>query len=665
MNNSATTRTAAPPGIAFFALFFLIFLQLLSDLIETTYVFGLLGVSIPPEVVSVLFLLAPLLLVFLPRAMDSPTFAAVSAVIALLCRAAAVVVDTRWKMLLSGLGVGLMLIFFAAMFWQMRGRKVGHRMGLGLAFASLMWILHRVIGNGSDISTFNENNSFVFPLVLFAGIELLGWQRFVQRTQPQNEPDEAHPLTVPRAIALGIGVFSAPLLLYFGLSAPAAVARWTEASYTGITLLLAGSIVLWAVLWARNPRFRARMTKPRALELWNGFFLIALVFLLRANSIVFPADPAAYPLAAPIPGPLAWLALLMVLVLHPVIFVDFALLAQTLMDKASRPRPVAVAVLTGSLWLLLMSFAHVFTTVYDYIPVIGPLFRDNFWLVYTAAGLGLVLPLLLVRPAALPESDPVIHPNQIAITALSFFALSSVVVLLFDARPVPPNADALTLRVLTYNIQQGYTEDGQKGFDAQLETIRNMNPDIIGLQESDTARIAGGNSDVVRYFADQLNYFSYYGPSTVTGTFGIALLSRYPIEDPQTFFMYSEGEQTATILATIRVDGTPYTVLVTHLGNGGPLIQQQQVLQILEGRQNVIAMGDFNFRPGSEQYAITTAQYEDAWEVAAEQELQQPDLNPDRKIDHVFITPGLPVLRGVYIAPGPSDHPGLLVEIGQ
>jgi len=48
---------------------------------------------------------------------------------------------------------------------------------------------------------------------------------------------------------------------------------------------------------------------------------------------------------------------------------------------------------------------------------------------------------------------------------------------------------------------------------------------LIGLQESDTNRISGGNSDIVRYFADRLDLYAYYGPKVVPGTFGIALLA--------------------------------------------------------------------------------------------------------------------------------------------
>ena len=112
--------------------------------------------------------------------------------------------------------------------------------------------------------------------------------------------------------------------------------------------------------------------------------------------------------------------------------------------------------------------------------------------------------------------------------------------------------------------------------------------------------------DAVRYFADRLGMHSYYGPTSTTGTFGIALLSKYPLKNPQTFFMYSEGEQTATIQAQIPVGARSYQVFVTHLGNGGPIFQLEDMLARIQGLDDVIAMGDYNFRPSTEQYDLMT-----------------------------------------------------------
>ena len=51
-----------------------------------------------------------------------------------------------------------------------------------------------------------------------------------------------------------------------------------------------------------------------------------------------------------------------------------------------------------------------------------------------------------------------------------------------------------------------------------------------------------------------------------------------------------------------RKYGKTYNVFVTHLGNGGPPIQQAEVLDLVRGEENVILMGDFNFTPDTQQY---------------------------------------------------------------
>jgi endonuclease/exonuclease/phosphatase family metal-dependent hydrolase len=168
----------------------------------------------------------------------------------------------------------------------------------------------------------------------------------------------------------------------------------------------------------------------------------------------------------------------------------------------------------------------------------------------------------------------------------------------------------------------------------------------------------------VRYLADRLDMYSYYGPKTVPGTFGIALLSRYPIEGARTFYMYSAGEQTATIAARVRVGEGSYNVYVTHLGNEGPIVQQEAVLEeIAPG--HVILMGDFNFRPDTAQYRLTTDVLDDAWALKWPQGVDDEGRQYPRRIDHVFVSPGTNVLAARYYTEPESDHPALAVEIGK
>jgi endonuclease/exonuclease/phosphatase family metal-dependent hydrolase len=242
-------------------------------------------------------------------------------------------------------------------------------------------------------------------------------------------------------------------------------------------------------------------------------------------------------------------------------------------------------------------------------------------------------------------------------------------VFMISANPSTPMDEPNSLRVFTYNIQQGYNDRGERNFDGQVALVQSTNPDIIGLQESDTARIAGGNADVVAYFANRLDMYSYYGPSPITGTFGIALLSKYPIENPHTYYVYSKGEQVAVIEADVSVGTRTFKVYVTHLGNSGPIFQIKQMLEIMRGEEKIIAMGDFNFRPYEEQYTVATAEYNDAYVIAQEQVAptiwgDESVFDIKERIDHIFVSDGIPVLYAQYFTEDESDHPGLFVEIG-
>lgn len=241
--------------------------------------------------------------------------------------------------------------------------------------------------------------------------------------------------------------------------------------------------------------------------------------------------------------------------------------------------------------------------------------------------------------------------------------------LIVESNPAVQTGDKTSITILTYNIHQGVNEGGIKNFDDQLQLIREIDPDIIGLQESDPARIAGGNSDIVRYFANNLDQYSYYGPKTVTGTFGIALLAKYPIENALTFYMYSfeewehKREQTACIEAEITIGTKTFNIFVTHLGNGAPIIEQQEILERVKEKNNVVLMGDFNFKPNTAQYAITTEILVDCWEVATNTNIGaipiDSDPIPDERIDHIFISPTLntSVTYCEYLGGTVSDHP--------
>jgi endonuclease/exonuclease/phosphatase family metal-dependent hydrolase len=239
--------------------------------------------------------------------------------------------------------------------------------------------------------------------------------------------------------------------------------------------------------------------------------------------------------------------------------------------------------------------------------------------------------------------------------------------------PVQQTVSNSSLGIVSYNIQQGSDDYANKNFEGQYNVIKNLDGDIIGLQESDTCRISSGNSDIVRFINNRLKLYSYYGPKTVTGTFGIALLSKYPILNPKTFYMESKGEQTATIWVQIFVGSTLFNIFVTHLGNyedptedRSQIVQQENILSVIAGKQNVILMGDFNFEPNTEQYNITVAELYDCWEIAPAPQRMIGDVPeswiprlPNERIDHIFVSEQLntSVSEILYTGGDAADHP--------
>jgi len=637
--------------LIFFSILFLLFFQLIADFIESIYTFGLLGTNIPPEIVSILFFFSPLLLFFRRKPVPFKVGLFLTGLVGLL-RAFEVVAAPAPKMLAGGLGVGLLLVSFPILLINVRIKQHFRttEMGAGLLVSLALSILLRTLGAGSDISLLVPAVSWLLTAGLLLIIALL-WRTAAPAEAPSNLRHSGF-----GAIAgLSIGFLSALFLLYFAFTSPTVLSRWTDVDFRLILLVIALSLSAY-VYWQAAQKDKP-LTKIVLLA-WNILFVLSGTATIMVNQVTFPKDSSAFPLFQPDLNLLQQIPLFFTLILSPVVLADFTALSSELFERQPTMRQLAGGFTIAALIFLLLVLAQVFTTVYDYIPIIGPWFRDRFWLVFLIAGLFLLLPLLLVRRDNLPTD--LLSRGIVIPLVVSALVLAVLVAVLREPQPQIP-AEQTNLRVVTYNLQQGYDAAGQRAYQQQLAEIQSLHPDVVGLQETDVARFSGGNADLVRFIAEGLDMHVYYGPKTVTGTFGIALLSRYPLEDPQTFFMYSVGEQTAAIRAGITVNGKPLTILVTHLGNGGPILQQQQVLQELNGQKNIIAMGDFNFRPDTEQYALTTRVLDNAWVLSGSPLTE--GIDPTRLIDHVFVSPGTIVRSAAYLNSPVSDHPGLVVDI--
>ncbi|RPJ28466.1 MAG: hypothetical protein EHM33_04365 [Chloroflexi bacterium] len=650
MRNTKATETIL------FSLLFLFFLQSLSDFIEAIYAFGLLVTAFTIEVTAIILLFTPLLLLAFRKA-PSRSFLLVLSFLAIAARLVAPMLSPGGKLVACGISVGAFMMLFPLLL-QRRVNIRGWQVTSGLTLALSLSIFLRTANSSLDLSESGAFQVIGWLLGILAGVLLWRMDLSAADDLPSGRTTSSGRMT-----GLAIGLASVILMIYFAFASPTVIARWTDSSYPAIVLTLAIVLAIFGYL-LKSERFLARLTQRLILG-WNILFILALVLTILPHQIAFPATSDAYPLDVPITSPLTAIFLFLMLVLSPVMLIDFMLFVREISkEKLSLPQ-IGKSFAGAALFLLMMVFFHVFTTIYDYVLILGPFFRDRFWFVYLLTGLGMGLPLLLLRKESFALEKPEIARPFMPLALGSLALLSMIALYLTTARPVAPHSEA-QLKIMTYNIQQGFDVEGNKSLVALLNVIRAVDPDILGLQESDTARVANGNVDAVRYFADNLNMYSYYGPTTTTGTFGIALLSKYPIQNPTTFFMVSPGEQTATIQAEISQDGRAYQIFVTHLGNGGPIFQLEDMLtriQDMDAHRPVIAMGDFNFRPTTDQYALMTQTLADAWLLKWPGGKETPGISSEKHIDYIFVSPGLTVRESEYSRNSASDHPYAYIVI--
>jgi len=234
-------------------------------------------------------------------------------------------------------------------------------------------------------------------------------------------------------------------------------------------------------------------------------------------------------------------------------------------------------------------------------------------------------------------------------------------------QPLDPSKTSLI--VMTYNIQQANDGFAQESFDRQLELIRKVSPDILALQESDSTRISLNNNDFVRYYASQLGYYSYFGPATVTGTFGTAILSKVPLENMHTIFTYSDSDEIGIAVAEVVIGGKRIAIFNVHPDGSdtAKLAFARSLLEESAGNKDVIILGDFNLRDTEEAFQLISSAYTNVWTSVYPSKIgaDGTDMSGRSRIDHIFISPSLSARNPFYILPPASatDHPVHWAEI--
>ncbi|NHJ25500.1 MAG: hypothetical protein EAX89_13035 [Candidatus Lokiarchaeota archaeon] len=670
--------------ITLFSVIFLFFLQLLSDFIESIYALNLIEVEINENVLAVLFLLTPILLLFFKKGISRFFFIIIGEII-IVCRVVYPFLTVQPKMIMTGLGVGCFMIFFPIYLNKKSKSNIDKNsfiLGFSFGIALLLSLLLRTLGSSVDISTSGWFMWIGWVLAVLVGLML----PFSPTLEYESEKDKIatdvyeRPASKWKVLGLSFGLMSVLTLIYFLFCSPTVIARLVEGNYSLILIILVLVNIAFLIFFASNPLLLMKLNNW-VIILLNFVFITALVLLYLFNTVIF-AFVESYPYFQTSIGSWNDLLLMIMIFLSPVLIIDIMYFTRELFSGKPSIRKLGGAFFISSGFFLIIILSAVFTIVWDYIPLIGTIFRDMIWGVILIVGIFVIAPIFIIKKAPRVFSSLSINIIKqkakltLIILALGLTSIIGVIILEYPGVHTTSNNN---ITLISYNIQQGADEFANKNFEGQFQVLNSLDADVIGLQESDTCRVSSGNTDFVRFASNRLRLYSYYGPKTITGTFGIALLSKFPIQNPQTFYMESEGEQAATIWAQIRVGSTTFNIFVTHLGNyedpaedSSQIVQQENILSVISGLTNVILMGDFNFEPGTEQYNITVAQLYDCWESASPSDREIGNVPdgwvprvPDGRIDHFFVSADLnsTISYITYTGGSAADHPCIYMNL--
>jgi len=233
-----------------------------------------------------------------------------------------------------------------------------------------------------------------------------------------------------------------------------------------------------------------------------------------------------------------------------------------------------------------------------------------------------------------------------------------------------------TVRILTFNIAHGLGRDGQVDLERTARAIRTAMPDLVALQEVDSAVARTGSADQPARLAAFTRMDVYFGRAMPYegGAYGVAILSELPVTSFRTHALPApdghEPRALAEATVTLPNSGATLTFLSAHLDHtSGNDVRARQVERIVElfpaGDSSIqILAGDLNDVPVSRTLDPLMAAWTDA--TSLDHPPTFPASDPTRKIDYVLYRPEtrIRMLESIVLLErSASDHRPVLVVL--
>ena len=333
--------------------------------------------------------------------------------------------------------------------------------------------------------------------------------------------------------------------------------------------------------------------------------------------------------------------------------------------RTRRGRAVAAWTTAGMLTLLVLLF--VFYAHYDIaVPVPQAIVRPLAALVMGFAALrasmtGALVPARVGRSAAIPAL------LLLAVPGIQLATLNEI---------EPAAGTGFPVRVMTYNIHQGFDAHGRHGMEALAQIIEAQDPDIVALQEVSRGWLINGSVDTLVWLSQRLGMAYVFGPAA-DQVWGNAVLSRLPIRRAGNHRMPNNDDivmDRGFLMLEVDVGGgETLEVLATHFHNGeeeedaaARLPQSLAVLEAADSDRTMVLLGDLNASPHHpEMLLIAEAGFVDAFVLAGPPGDGYTWLSDalEQRIDYVWTSPDLRVTDFAMPMSIASDHLAIAVTV--
>ena len=481
-----------------------------------------------------------------------------------------IVTDAAIDLILVSIGIVLFTWFLPIALGAQRTKGVegtanfGYGLLLGLVIDTAIFASVRTL----DLS-WHDGVLAILIIILLAAAAIVALVRALSQVDPDTPTDKTWSRVFSLA-ALGPWLFL-QLVIFQNVARVSAITGWSLP-------LASFFIVAFNVVALVAAAHAGRSNRSSYFPTIIGLAYLFLLLFISADGLIGALFNAA--------GQVLSASLLMIILLG-------------LGERAESGGSIGVVVANGVGQLLLVILSFVFYVSYD----ISMGFRAE--LILPIAGFLVSLAAVGGAPLISKGEEPA--PDLAPALVAALFLIIPLVMLLTWNTPqtVDPPGDELTVRVMSYNLHNGFNTDGRLDMEALAQVIEENDADVIGLQEVSRGWVINGSVDMLQWLSHRLDMPYIEGPSEGL-IWGNAVLSRYPIISSETIALPPDSLllRRAYTAAEIDIGGETMLFIDTHLHQleDDSQIRQEQIPSLIEAWNDAprtVMVGDLNATPDS------------------------------------------------------------------